>query len=212
MMRERISGSAAKERRERVLRRAQVAGSVLGILLLAGCEQDIGNDDAKSSQASTRNAGTGAAVGGQPAAGRGGAAAPAAPVLPPPPVIIPCGTAMCVSAPAGFGFSTVCCADEGTSTCGTTSASGSCMKPQAGDPRCPALNFRGVPSVPSCCTDKGACGLDGTMYGAPGCTDLATAAAQAAPLWFFGVSLPEPRPCDPTRAAHVDAGVDDAGT
>jgi hypothetical protein len=90
--------------------------------------------------------------------------------------------------------------------------SGECVKPSAGDPRCPALNFRGLISVPSCCTLTGQCGLDSSMFGMFGCQDLASATVQASQMFVAGLSIPEPRPCDPVSAAHPDAGHADAGT
>ena len=223
-MRARFPGSATKLRGQRLL--AGPAGPV-GALVLALCALSVtllaacGDDAADAGeQAGIRDAGSSgqaaaAANGGKAgaAAGRGGGPAlpGVLPMLQQPPAI-PCGTALCASPIAGLGFIVACCADEGTSTCGTAIPSGACMKPPVGDPRCPGLNFRGIISVPSCCTDQGACGLDGAMWGTSGCRDLESAAQEIEQMRAFGVSIPAPRLCDPWASAHPDAGVDDAGT
>jgi len=229
-MRERFLGSAAKLRGLLLLQgtlptprwAARNAGALL-LALLSHCGDDVSTHELDNTPDAGATQAGAAANGGQGGhGGHGGRSGPAArggagstqgtfPALPQL-ITVPCGTALCVSPVAGFGFITACCADEGTSTCGTTTPNGACMKPPAGDPRCPALNFRGIVSVPSCCTQKGACGLDGAMYGMPGCTDLESAAQLVSSMRFLGVSVPEPRVCDPWGAAHADAGVDDAGT
>ena len=167
---------------------------------LSACTEAV--EQPVGSAAGARSGGNGGSAAG---AGTGGAAQLDPPV---PWLVVPCGTARCVSPAEGFGFITACCADEGRSTCGTKSPGGDCNLPPAGDPRCPALNFRGLISVPSCCTAAGACGLDGTMYGVPGCTDLASAAVLASATFVIGASVPDARPCDPVKAAHADADAD----
>lgn len=125
---------------------------------------------------------------------------------------VQCGTAVCVSPTAGFGFIKACCADEATSICGITGLSGTCMKPDPGDPRCPALNFRGLISLPSCCNEEHQCGLDATRVGMPGCMDLSWAAQQARVWGISDDEIPPPRPCGASESTHADAGAADAGS
>jgi len=224
-MREQVDGQARAQRRRRFAQprmdppaqvaRPRLLRAVLGALLIAACGDDAIPDGKPTALAT----GTAGRQGAAAASGGNSDTAPASagsdawfPGGLPPPLLVACGTALCASPVAGFGFITACCADEATSTCGTTTPSGGCMKPPAGDPRCPALNFRGIISVPSCCTADGACGLDGAMYGMPGCTDLASASARANAMRILGVSVPEPRPCDPADSTHADAGTEDAGS
>ena len=215
-MRERFWGSAARLRSWHPAQGRALARVLAGAALLAlapwpcGCGDDAAApvQHAKDAGSPDASAASGGKAGGAASAGAG-STFPGFPM--PELLVVQCGTAMCVSPAGGFGFITACCASEGTSTCGTTAPSGECVKPSAGDPRCPALNFRGLISVPSCCTEMGQCGLDGTMFAMPGCRDLASASAQASAMFAIGVSIPEPRPCDPVSAAHADAGSEDAG-
>jgi hypothetical protein len=100
-----------------------------------------------------------------------------------------------------------CCADEATSTCGT-SVMGLCAKPATGTSRgCPAFDLAGILMLPSCCTSKGMCGIDASAVGGPWCQDLGTAAERAR-LAGASIVFPAPRACD-----DADAGVqDDAGS
>jgi hypothetical protein len=195
---------------------------VLGAALLCEC----GDDDWKGDAGSPRDAGVSAsggaaAVGGRSgsrAVPRGGAGSSFPPMLPmSDQAAIACGTALCVSPTAGFGFITACCADPGKSICGIMSLSGSCMKPDPGDPRCPALNFRGIVSLPSCCNSANQCGLDPSRVGMPGCLDLAEAAEQTRAWGISDEEIPKPRACDTGASSHPepepepDAGAQDAG-
>ena len=122
---------------------------------------------------------------------------------------VKCGTATCTSNPQAMGFITACCADEGTSTCGTSMMGGACAKPIAGDPRCPSVS--GVISLPSCCDQNGMCGIDPSMFGMPGCVELGAAAERAMMSMQgmgFNIMFPAPRACD---ATDLDGGADDAG-
>jgi hypothetical protein len=119
---------------------------------------------------------------------------------------IKCGLAKCVFPPAATGFMTPCCADQVTSTCGIM-MNGSCVKPVAGDPRCPGLGFMGVIMIPSCCAQNGMCGLDASKFGTPGCTDLAIAARLAE--WSLSpTDIPAARACDAASHNDADAGAD----
>jgi hypothetical protein len=106
-----------------------------------------------------------------------------------------------------MGFISACCVDAASSTCGTSAMGGACAKPVPSDPRCPGLDVMGFIMLPSCCT-QGQCGIDASMFGMPGCVDLASAAKQAASMGMSGgVQLPAPRACDDTDAgAESDAG------
>lgn len=215
-MRERFVGSAARLPSRRPPRGGALARVLAGAVLIALAPWPCGcGDDESQPTPNTKDAGNldaAAANGGKSGGASSAGAASTFPGLPMPELLmIQCGTATCVSPAAGFGFITACCANEGTSTCGTATPSGECMKPPVGDPRCPALNYRGLISVPSCCTQAGQCGLDATTFGMPGCRDLASASVQASSMFVIGVSIPEPRPCDPVSAAHADAGLEDAG-
>jgi hypothetical protein len=58
--------------------------------------------------------------------------------------------------------------------------------------------------LPSCCTN-GQCGIDASMFGMPGCIDLASASQQAAGMGMAaGITLPAPQAC----GADIDAGAD----
>jgi hypothetical protein len=149
---------------------------VLGSALLASCGDDTEIEESPGRRdAGVSGQGGAAAKSGRPArpqaAGESGSGRPSPPEL----AMVECGTAVCVSPIVGFGFINACCADEATSICGIKTLSGSCMKPDPGDPRCPALNFRGLIGLPSCCSEDGQCGLEGTRVGMPGCMGLASA-------------------------------------
>jgi hypothetical protein len=124
---------------------------------------------------------------------------------------VTCGSETC-EAPAGaMGLIVACCADEAMSTCGTSFMGNACAAPGENDPRCPPLEIMGgFFMLASCCTDDDQCGIDASMFGRPGCVDLATAAEQAEMMGGgSGVELPEPRSC----SGDTDAGSDDdAGT
>lgn len=204
-----------RERRPHTPTATACSWIVLGVALLGSCVDDTWIDGPSDARHGSQEAGV-----AEPAANGGAASAPDsardASVLDgsaePARITIPCGTAKCLSPISIFGIFPIptCCADEETSTCGLATPSGACMRPFMGDPRCPALTFRGIVTVPSCCTESGACGLDATMYGLPGCTDLAAAAEQS--RMTVGVEIPEPRQCEPRHATGIDAGDADAGS
>lgn len=187
-----------------------LAGLLLCVTGAGGCADDTWLADAHDS---TREAGVAervSATDGRSAA-RTRADASAADWDPAQTTVIPCGTAKCLSPVNVFGVFPVaaCCADEDTSTCGLITGNDVCMRPFVGDARCPPLTFRGIISVPSCCNESGACGLDASMYGLPGCIELARAATLASGV--PGISIPEPRSCSAHTATGADAGDADAG-
>lgn len=73
---------------------------------------------------------------------------------------------------------------------------------------CPKLTFPGLFTLPACCTSKHMCGVDTSMFGGPGCLDLATAAERAR-MSGATVIFPAPRACEP-EATDTDAGTPDA--
>jgi len=97
-----------------------------------------------------------------------------------------------------------CCADEATSTCGTSNMGGACMPPPESDERCPEL-VTPIMNGASCCTDTGTCGLVDTLTGSGACTPLADVAMQLGFLSMFGISVPDPINCD---GSAVDTGED----
>jgi hypothetical protein len=164
----------------------------------AGPDSDAGNAGGKGGRGGAGGGGTG---GRKSTTGTAGSSSDA----------VKCGSMMCQSPAGAMGFITACCADEKTSTCGTSAMGGTCAVPSAGDPRCPKVEVMGFGiTLPSCCTAQGQCGLDASMFGMPGCIDLATAATQAASMGMgMGGPLPAPRGCADTGA---DAGsANDAG-
>jgi hypothetical protein len=121
---------------------------------------------------------------------------------------VKCGSTMC-EAPAGaMGFISACCADEAKGTCGMTSLmGGQCSVPAKADPRCPTVSAMGF-MIPSCCTPQGMCGLDASMFGFGGCTDLDSAAKQAGAMGGGASTIPAPRRCDEADGgADADAGL-----
>jgi hypothetical protein len=123
---------------------------------------------------------------------------------------VQCGSKTCAADGGGaFGmFAMPCCADESAGTCGMSFMGAACSVPSAGDPRCPVVQaFEGI-SIPGCCTSAGMCGLDASMFGFGGCTELGAAAQQAGAMGMgMGGMIPPPRRCDDTS----DAGTSDAG-
>jgi len=106
-----------------------------------------------------------------------------------------CGTETC-TVPEG---STVeaCCFDAFTSTCGM-------MMP--GSPNCVAVvtSFEGCPSLmagmgifnlASCCTEDGQCGLDASLFGTPGCTELSAVMAMVPAMAQGFITIPAPMAC-----------------
>ena len=108
----------------------------------------------------------------------------------------------CEASPITMGFITPCCADEATSTCGTSIMGNACSKQSEGDPRCPSIQAMGLFTIPSCCTPGNMCGIDASMFGFGGCTDLASA-AMLSQMMGSGGDIPAPRACD----GPADAGI-----
>jgi hypothetical protein len=150
----------------------------------------------------TRDSGSGGGGrGGSGRGGTGGGSGGASGAAGRPATTIQCGASVCES--AANSFARACCADEASSTCGTSVTGGRCTKPVTGTRGCPTFNVAGILMLPSCCTSKGMCGIDASMLGGPGCQDLATAADRAR-MAGASVDFPAPRVCD-----DIDA---DAGT
>lgn len=182
----------------------------LCMAVVAACGDDDAATGGKSDAGMAGKAGSAANGGRGGAGGRAGAGGKSsvagrsgsAAVDPGQMTDVACGTATCSSTAAAMGFITACCADPATSTCGTATMGGSCAKPVPDDPRCPGLNVMGFVMLPSCCATNGMCGIDASMFGMPGCVDLAAAAMQAMSMGG-GADIPSPRACD---AAGADAG------
>jgi hypothetical protein len=184
---------------------------MLGAFALEGCGDDaddgggVGGGGAAGAGGTGGSGGVGVGVGvgvgGGGGSGRGGTGGGQA-------ATVMCGSSTCQSPAAAMGFITACCADVTTSTCGTSAMGGPCAEPVDGDPRCPGVDVMGFIMLPSCCTD-GQCGIDASMFGMPGCIDLATAAERAAMMGMgAGIGVPAPQAC----GADADAGMeDDAG-
>ncbi|HKP62777.1 MAG TPA: hypothetical protein VJV78_38840, partial [Polyangiales bacterium] len=117
-----------------------------------------------------------------------------------PPTPVECGDTVCEAPP----FLRACCLDEAKGTCGIASGN-RCTPPPTPAEGCPTLDFPGFFTLPGCCTSRGMCGIDATMFGAPGCLDLATAAERARNAGATA-PFPSPRPCD-----EADAGVEGDG-
>ena len=168
-----------------------------------GCgDDDAPGDDETAPDSGTPGAGGSGGAGGSSGSGgagsggSGGAQATA----------VTCGTATCEAPAAAMGFIAACCADDATSTCGTSIMGGPCGGASEGDPRCPGLDGMGFFMLPSCCTDDSQCGIDASMFSMPGCIDLETAAEQAA-MMGMSVDIPSPQSC-----GDADAGTEDAGS
>jgi hypothetical protein len=117
-----------------------------------------------------------------------------------------CGTECCGSSDPAIP---ACCADDFAGTCGNSVSSFGGGTP-ACVPRVPT--FEGCPSlvipvvgfmVPSCCTAEKMCGLEGTLFGMPGCTELGEAAMRAMQMFM--------RPMTPSTPTDEDGGVAGAG-
>ena len=122
---------------------------------------------------------------------------------------VQCGSTTCSAPGAAIGFIMPCCADEANSKCGMSSPmGGSCTVPSPGDTRCPSVQAMGLFMIPSCCTPDNQCGIDASMFGFGGCTDLESAAKQSMSMGS-GTMIPAPRRCDANDLG--DAGADDAG-
>jgi hypothetical protein len=170
----------------------------------AGGSGDAMRDAATSGSGGRPGAGSRAGAGGRAGAGEAGrGAAGAGGRAATTTTAIECGTRTCASVPGSF--TRACCADEATSTCGT-SVMGRCAKPTTGTQGCPVFDLAGILMLPSCCTSTGMCGIDATSVGGPGCQDLATAADRAR-MAGASVVFPAPRACDDADAG----GQDDAG-
>lgn len=163
------------------------------------CGDDKGDDGS-----ATPSAGKGGAGGAKPSSAGAGSAAIGSGV---PSGVMPvqCGSTMCQGSGPLAQFLMPCCADAATSTCGMASLTGGgCTKPAVSDPRCPEVDLMGVFKLASCCTND-RCGIDASMFGMAGCSDLAMVASL--PTMGF-ITFPAPRSCS---GVVDDAGVDDAG-
>lgn len=143
---------------------------VLSAAVAGGCGDD-------------KDSGSKAGAGGSSRAGTGGAG----------PKTAPCGSKNCE--PPAEGTAEACCMDAFSSTCGFMLPGGMCAPSVLGDPRCPSVSVGGGIMLPSCCTDDGQCGIDATMFGMPGCVDLASAAERAKTMGGGMIMFPEPRAC-----------------
>jgi hypothetical protein len=173
----------------------------LGVLGFVACgDDDSSESDCDAGSQDGGSAGKGGASGKAGAGGSGAAGGGTTPSA----GAVKCGSATCEAPAAAMGFISACCADEATSTCGMTSLmGGQCTMPGKTDPRCPAISAMGF-MIPSCCTAQGMCGVDASMFGFGGCTDLESAAKQS----MGGSTIPAPRRCD-----EADGGADsDAGS
>jgi hypothetical protein len=98
---------------------------------------------------------------------------------------IPAGDVACgqnVCGPVDGVTGMPCCADKFAGTCGVTNFTGQCTKAPAPQPKeCPMLMpIGGFLQLRSCCTTKGECGIDASMFGMGSCINYADAKAQAA--------------------------------
>jgi hypothetical protein len=167
----------------------------------ASPDQDRDKDAATRPPSDERDAAVSGS--GRGSAGRsGGPAEPNIPEL----TEVQCGDSLCEA--SANAFARPCCADEATSTCGTSILGSRCMPPRE-DTGCPDLTFPGL-MLPACCTARGMCGIDTTAGGGPGCLDLATA-AQRARTAGATVVFPAPRACPAGEPSDQDAGTEDAG-
>ena len=126
-----------------------------------------------------------------------------------PPAPVKCGDTMCGA--EGSGISSLlarpCCLDEANGVCGTSPITGGdCAKPVESDSRCPEVDVMGLLKLPSCCADN-RCGIDGAMFGMPGCTDLKVASSQLPVMGF--VTFPQPRTCDGMLDPFAEQNDDD---
>jgi len=183
--------------------------AMVGAPAAVACGDDDGPGDMMETDSGTIDAGRAGAggVGGAGGAGGRGGRGGSGGASGAPATTVQCGTDTCEAPAAAMGFITACCADAASSTCGTSVMGGPCGEAAPGDPRCPPLDIMGFIMLPSCCT-AGQCGIDASMFGMPGCVDLATAAARAEMMGMgAGIELPEPRACEDA----ADAGTEDAG-
>ncbi len=98
---------------------------------------------------------------------------------------IPMGSVGCgpnVCGPVDGVTGAPCCADMFAGTCGVKNFAGQCAKAPAPQPKeCPMLMpIGGFLQLRSCCTTKGECGIDASMFGMGACINYADAKAQAA--------------------------------
>ncbi|HKU38786.1 MAG TPA: hypothetical protein VJR89_11585 [Polyangiales bacterium] len=174
-------------------------GLVLLLVLLASCGDDATHEDVVKPDAAGTGENAGGKTGGRGGAGSGGGVAGTLATS------VKCGSTSCDVPPGVGAFITPCCADETKGVCGMSIMGAACSGASAGDPRCPSIQAMGLFSIPSCCTTSGQCGIDASMFGFGGCTDLASA-AQMSMMSGSGTVIPAPRTCD-----AGDAGTEDAG-
>jgi hypothetical protein len=143
--------------------------------------------------------GSGGSGGGGAGGGTGGAPSAMTTVM--------CGTGTCMAPAIAAGFITPCCADQATSTCGTSLMGSACAAAPVSDPRCPSASIMGFIMLASCCTAQGECGIDASQFGMS-CVSLSAAASGAMGMGMgLPITLPEPRNCDGSPVVDDDGGV-----
>lgn len=140
-----------------------------------------------------------------------------------------CGTTQCSAPAAGLSklagglaipnipVPIACCVDAASGpACGTApSPTGACEIRAVADTRCMGIDpgalsaFSGG-AIAGCCTDQGACGVDGALFGR-GCIENADAAAELGMIPLLGpsINVPPPGPCSPDAgvSASEDGGI-----
>jgi len=126
---------------------------------------------------------------------------------------IPMGSVGCgpnVCGPVDGVTGAPCCSDMFAGICGVKNFAGQCTKAPAPQPKdCPMLPaIGGVFMLRSCCTAKGECGIDASMFGMGSCINYADAKAMAAMYMppgggqggyasMFMITLPDEASCMP---------------
>jgi hypothetical protein len=126
---------------------------------------------------------------------------------------VACGSETCKIDPLLASYAAPCCAKESDGTCGwrmLQGGDGKCNPSVKPDTRCPSIDVMKLFTVPSCCTAKNRCGLDGSMFGMAGCTSLEDLEKQRAMLdagtMANTTQLPAPRACNADDGGSQDAG------
>ena len=121
-----------------------------------------------------------------------------------------CGEKCCGQGPGQMA--PACCSDPFEGVCGmSVSVFGStpaCIKQVASVSGCPPLSV-GPISIPSCCTPEKMCGLDASLFGMPGCTELGEAQRRA--MQMFMMPPMTPATAGTTASTDEDGGVAGAG-
>ena len=117
---------------------------------------------------------------------------------------VQCGSNLCQPGQPlvpGFPGAAACCVDATMGTCGTVGLTGACAAPIPSDPRCSSP----IPGLSSCCINND-CGIDGTMFGMPGCVDTSMFASNPMFSMFGGLLMA--KHCDGTPIMTItgDAG------